>query len=453
MEPSGTVFQVRRIFTLVTLALIYSVVFFQRTCYSIVLDDIKESYNVSKSDLSICSSVFFYSYGAVQPFAGLLADLMESSLLIGVSQLIAGLGAIVCGFSDSVLVGSIGRLLVGLGCGPVYVPACRCVANWFDLKYYPLMTGILVGTGGVGSIIAQGPLAALTKAVGWRNSFYIIGGATFFFAIVCLLFIRGNPTRYGYQPVNLGTGESMEKTTLKQKLKQLFTNLFIVLKYPWFYPVALFTIVTHGPYYNANGMWNGPFLSDVFGFDSVKVGNTLISLSVGFIFGSIFIPLFSTLMKTRKWCLLIISILATFSCFVFFIFGPDTPYIVICLMLFIFGAFTMPNSAVAYSLVREYYPASISGSSVGMINFFTQITSGAFQTISSTIIKHYGQESPDVYKWVGYKMGLWLFSGVCLAFGCILSIFFKESDFVKAKDVADEPLLVTEEELSKTSFV
>ena len=451
-SAEGAAFQAKRIFTFATLSLIYALVFFQRTCPSIVAEEMAISYNCSKSDLSIFSSVFFYSYGAMQPFAGLLADIMEPSLLIGISQLTAGLGAIICGFSDDVLVGCIGRLLVGLGCGPVYVPECRCVANWFNLKLYPLMTGVLVGVGGVGGIIAQGPLAALNQAVGWRNSFYIIGGATFFFAIICLIFIKGNPVKLGYAPINPDTAESKNDTTLKQKFKLLFTNLIAVLKYPWFWLVAVFTVVTHGPYYNANGLWAGPFLRDVFGYDKQKTGNTLIFLSLGLIAGSICIPLISAAMKSRKWCLLLTTILAAGSSFVFFGVGPNMDYWLIAAMIFIFGAFTMPNSAVAYSLVREYYPASIAGSSVGCINFFTQITSGAFQSLSSVIIKSYGEVSYDVYTWEGYKMGLWLVSCVFLSLGCILSIFFKESEFVKKKTI-EQPLIgyTNPDEFSKTT--
>ena len=439
---NSTSFKVIRFMTLIVLSLIYALVSFQRTCPSIVAEEMADSYNCQKTDLSIFSAIFFYPYGVMQLFAGVLADVVEPSLLIGIAQIIAATGAIICGLSKNIPIGCVGRFLVGLGCGPAYVPECRTIANWYDLKWYPLFTGILSGIGGIGSIVAQGPLAMLNKAVGWRNSFYIIGGCTYFFAIICLIFVRGNPTKYGFENVNKEMDDVKENTSLKEKLIALFKNTITVLKYPWFWLVTLFTIFTHGPYYNVNGLWGGPYLRDVMGFSKQKTGNTLIFLSVGAILGAVYLPLMSNLMGSRKWCLLTSDVFLTVSVGTFFFAGDHLKYWLIAVMMFLFGANTLANNTIAYSLVREYYHPSVAGSAVGCINFFTQILSGAFQSISSTIIKHYGEVAPDVYTWKGYKNGLWLFSLATVVVALIICFFIKESEFVKKKeDTLNEPLI------------
>lgn len=180
-------FQIRRVLIFLTLGLIYAFVSFQRTCPSIVAEEMANSYNVPKGELSLFSSIFFYAYAAVQPFAGLFADIMEPAILVGVAQIVSSAGAVICGFSNTMLIGCIGKFLVGISCGFVFVPLTRCNANWFTLKWFPIIAGVNVVFAGAGGIAAQGPLALMCAAVGWRNSFFIIGGATFFFGAVCLI--------------------------------------------------------------------------------------------------------------------------------------------------------------------------------------------------------------------------------------------------------------------------
>jgi sugar phosphate permease len=442
-----TSFKVRRILILILLSLIYMSVFFQRTCPVIVGEEMAKSYNVEKSDLSIFSAIFFYPYGIMQLFAGVLADVMEPSLLIGISQIIAAIGAIISGLSKNIVVGCIGRFFVGLGCGPTYVSECRCIANWFELKSYPLFTGILCCIGGIGSIVAQGPLAKLNELVGWRNSFFIIAGITIFLSVLCLIFVKGNPTKLGYESVNKEMDDVKDDdTTIKEKIILLFRNLVTVLKNPWFWLVTVFAILSHCPYYNANGLWGGPYLRDVMGFSKQKTGNTLIFLSIGAILGPIYLPLASNLMNSRKWCLLVSSCLLTASTAVFYIIGDSIPYWLIALSLFIFGGNTIPNNTVSFALVREYYHPSVSASAVGSINFFTQIISGAFQSISSAIIKHYGEAAPGVYTWKGYKNGLWLLSLISGALAVLLCFPIKESDLVKGIEIDKEKMLEKKDE-------
>jgi hypothetical protein len=60
----------------------------------------------------------------------LRADVIEPPFLIGGSTLIVVVGAFICGFSRMFAAGCIGRLFVGIGCGPVFVPCCLFVAKY-----------------------------------------------------------------------------------------------------------------------------------------------------------------------------------------------------------------------------------------------------------------------------------------------------------------------------------
>lgn len=414
---NGKIFQFRRVIIYVIISILYALVSFQRTCPSVVSAEMAKDYGIDKSKLSIFSSIFFYPYGLVQPFAGLLSDIMEPSYVIGIMQIISGVGAIICGFSKNLGTGCVGRFLVGLGCGPTYVAVCRIILAWFPLKYYSIMIGITIAIGGCGSIVSQGPLATLGELIGWRNCFYGIGGLGIVFSILCLIFVRGDPTKLNFEPVNKDlASNAKEESTLKEKLQILGENFLHVVKYPWFWVVVVYAVFANGPFFDISGMWVSPYLQDVLGYSKTKAGNTSIAISIGLVIGSLLIPPLSTFLKTRKWPCFVSSTISFVVSIVLYLVSKDKINgVMIYFFLIFIGAFTNSLTSVCYPLVREYFHPSIAGTAVGCANIFTFLSSAVYQTISSKIIEKYGKVVEngveiDKYTEKGYKQGLWLVS-------------------------------------------
>lgn len=428
-------FHVRRIFGFINYSILYALVFFQRTCPSIVSADMAADYKVAIKDLGVFSSIYFYPYAIVQPFAGLLSDIVDPALVIGICQLVAGVGAIICGLSKSLSVGCVGRFLVGLGCGPTYVPLIRTIANWFPLRLYAQMCGLALAIGGVGGIIAQGPLSSFAEAVGWRWSFYGIGALGIFFSILQLIFVRGDPVTHGYEPVNMDLKKKAEEaeSTLKEKCQQLWLHFKQAVSYPWIWIVIIYSVFCSGPFFDVSGMWAGPFLTDCYLYSKTKVGNTLIALSIGLIAGSLLVPPLSSLFKTRKWVLCITAGIATVSLIIFAILGSKVKYGGIIVLFLLIGMFTNAQTSVCYPLIREYFHPSMAGTAVGCANIFTFLSSAVFQNISGEVIAKFPfpdgvtppSESANSEK--GYQIGLWTICAAAMGISTISIAFAKES--------------------------
>jgi sugar phosphate permease len=108
-HPSS--FHIRRIFAYSLYSLNEMIVFFRRSCPSVLFSDMAASYKVDVSRLSLFSSMYFYAYGTLQVFTGLIADVFEPALLIGGSTLLAAVPAATCGFSRTFAVGCVSRLV------------------------------------------------------------------------------------------------------------------------------------------------------------------------------------------------------------------------------------------------------------------------------------------------------------------------------------------------------
>jgi len=441
MRPRKADFHIWRMGSFVIISFLYALVFFHRVNPSIVAADMAQSYNVSKGSFGIFSSMYFYPYAIIQPFAGLLADIMEPSYLIGFAHITSSIGSFMCGYSKSFFGGCVGRLLVGLGSGPTYVPVTRYFANWFDLSMFPVLSGILLAIGGCGGIVAQGLLPVLTLKYGWRLSFYLFGLIDFFFAILCLIFVKGNPVTLGFDPVNEDLAVDVTKLPLSERLSSLAGNFITVINYPYFWVATAIVVTINGPYFNAAGLWIGSYLKDVFDYDINKSGRTQIYISVGMIIGSLLLPLISNRINSRKRALIGTATLSFISAAVMYYFGKNLPIWGLNATLIVFGAASNPVTTIGYPLIREYYHPSISATSTGCSNFFTFMSSAGYQTLTGIIIQRFGTK-PGTTTFVedGYKYGLWLFSCISFFIAIILGILVKDTHIAtKEYQSIDEP--------------
>ena len=437
LNPNNTFkFQATRLACYLIVAIQYALVTFQKQCPTIVSTDMAESYGVGTDALGVFSSVYFYPYGVIQIFAGLLSDVFEPAYVVGVAQSIAAIGAFIIGASKSVGVGILGRLLTGLGCGPTYVAVTKIVTNWYRLDQLGLMLGILVAIGGIGGLIASSPLELFCRAVGWNTAFFVIGGITVFFVILTFVFVRGNPMKKGFAPVNENLSANSDGLDIKAKLLQLWENFKVVLLNYNFWLVAVFNFFMNGPYSDISGMWAGPYLMDVLNYTKAKKGTTVMSFSFGLIAGSLLVPQLSTLLKTRKWICVGSSTL-TFVVFLIFVFvGENANEGVIWVLFILIGAFTNPLTSVSYPLVREYYHPSVAATAVGTSNMFTFLSAAVFQQITSSVIAGYKVEgsNPAKYTWQGYKIALYVICTVSLVISVLGALFAKDTNFNKLKE-------------------
>lgn len=436
-----TGFKIRRITIFIIIVLCDVIVYFQRSCSTVLADDMAKSYGVDPSKIGIFSSLFYYPYSILQPFSGLLADVVEPSYLISGSTILAAIGAFICGISKNLFVGYIGRFIVGIGSALVYCPANRIQMNWFPLKDYAKVSGVFLFVAGCGALFAQAPLALLAEAIGWRWCFYIISISACILSILTLLFVRGNPVSYGYYPVNELLAEDTSRWSISQKWHKLVSNFKSVLSFPSFWYLGFFAFFSNGMFYNISGSWGCTYLMDTFGYTKVKSSYLLIALSIGTNVGSLFLPYIHDLMRSKKLNCIIWTVIGIISClpFIFLSGGnesdsnssikrPSLEVLSISILFFILSVATAALWVSYYPMLTEYYHPEAAATAAGWLNGFCFFSSPAFMPFTGMILKHYGfvQGSTMKYKTIGYIYGLWVFSAGCLVVSLIFIFLAKD---------------------------
>ena len=401
------------------LAFSYILVYFHRLCPAVVAVDMMQDLKAGGALLGLLSSAYFYPYAVMQLPAGLLSDSWGPRRTISLFFGIAFLGSLLLGLAPSAFWAIVGRTLVGLGVSVLFVPTLKVLAEWFRVKEFATMTGMLMAMGGIGTLTAATPLALLSIRIGWRMSFVVVGLFTLVLAVLVWLFVRDRPSDLGWPSVTDGAVPGEPGAGLLEGMRK-------VLSYPGFWPVAIWFFFNCAVFFTFGGLWGGPYLIQIYGLTKTEAGHILSMLAVGMIVGS---PLMSFLsnrvFKGRKPVLIVSSAVTLGICALFAFYTDRLPIgllYVICLGL---GIFSSAVVVVAFTTAKELFPVQMAGTSTGLVNIFPFIGGAMFQPVFGYILERHGRLE-DAFTLAGYQRGFWILF-LCSVAALVASLCVQET--------------------------
>ncbi len=403
------------------LAFGYILVYFHRLCPAVVAEDMRRDLAAGGGLLGLLGSAYFYPYALMQLPAGLLSDSWGPRKTITLFFCVAFAGSVMLGMAPKVYVAIIGRTLVGVGVAMLFVPTLKVLAEWFRVKEFAMMTGILMAMGGIGSYTAATPLAYISTWIGWRQSFVMVGAFTLLLAVLVWIFVRDRPAVMGWpSPAVDATDKPVETLRLARGIKR-------VLSEPRFWPLACWFFFTCAIFFSFIGLWGGPYLMQVYGLTKPHAGHILSLAAVGMILGS---PLLSWLsnqvFRARKPVLVIGSVFMVAVTGVLYLFTSRIPlpfYYLICLIV---GIFSGAMVTIGFTTNKELFPVSIAGTATGLVNFFPFAGGAVFQVVLGIVLEQQGLNAQGGFQLAGFRYGL-LVLFLCGVVALLASFFLKET--------------------------
>ncbi len=160
---------------------------------SVMAINLMQDLNIGPEQLGLLSGFFFYSYTLMQIPSGLLYDRFSAKIIIALSCLICAVGALIFAFTDQMQIACIGRLLLGFGSSFSFVGALVVAARWFSPSLFALLAGITQLIAGFGALGGAYPLAKAVDAFGWRESVSFLGFFGLGLSILCFVCIKNYP--------------------------------------------------------------------------------------------------------------------------------------------------------------------------------------------------------------------------------------------------------------------
>jgi len=372
------------------LLLTYIFVYFDRVSPAVVAPELMKEFGLTATSLGILSSMYFYPYAAMQIPSGILSDYLGPRFSVGTFFVIAAIGTALFGLAHSFGTIIFGRFLMGVGVAVVWIPCMRILANWFRPNEFSTLTGTMLTVGNAGAILASAPLAFLVGRVGWRPSFFWLGGFMLVIAILNFVILRNKPQDKGYPTVSEidGVDYYSTKAAAKVPFTENVKKLFGMRNY-WL--IAVYAFVIYGTVMGFQGLWFIPYVQHIYGLPKQEAANMLMFWPIGMAIGCFSIGWASDrLLKSRRKASLYGMIIYVLTWVPIVIWPASIPVQVFYPMLFIMGFFCgayVPN----YAHIAEGQPHSFIATANGMLNIWYFIGGAFYQAVMGVILDAYGK--------------------------------------------------------------
>ncbi|MBC8393622.1 MAG: MFS transporter [Deltaproteobacteria bacterium] len=397
----------------------YILVYFHRLCPAVVAVDMMEDLNATGALTGFLAAAYFYPYAIMQLPAGLLSDSWGPRKTISFFFVVAFIGSLILGLSPSVFLAIAGRTLVGLGVAMLFVPTMKVLAEWFQVREFALMTGILMAMGGLGSLAAATPLVWLSAWIGWRSSFVAIGFFTLILALLVWWIVRDRPADMGWPSPASPDRTSPPSITLTEGIRKVLTNTY-------FWPLAIWFFFNFAVFFSFGGIWGGPYLIQVYGLSKSQAGRILSMMAIGMIVGSPMLSYFSNnIIKARKPVIVISSIIAFCVTAILAFYTDKIPLIGLYLICLVLGVFSSAIVVIAFTTNKELFPVNMAGTATGLVNLFPFAGGAVFQPLLGYVLERHGRIG-DAFTVAGYKQAFFVLF-LCGIIALASSLFLKET--------------------------
>ena len=256
-----------------SVCLTYVVSQFLRNSIGVIAPDLAGELSLRPESISLLSGIFFFAFAGAQFPLGIALDRWgpKACMLASIGLAIAGciVFAQAGGFGEMVL----GRILMGLGSSSFFMAPLLLFSHWFAPERFSTLTGIQLGFGSFGTLLATGPLALVAATLGWRAAFVGFAVLTTIAGVLVMSFVRDHPP-----------GVAAGKRHRESFLSSIY-GLGVVVRTRSFWPVFGMHLVLYSAFGTVLGLWGGPYLSDIYEVDLEGRGAILFLLAAGQILG------------------------------------------------------------------------------------------------------------------------------------------------------------------------
>ena len=328
------------LFTRVTLPLAMAGLINQaaRTVMAVIGPVLAVEFALSASELGMLAACMLAAYALAQLPDGMALDRIGARNVQAALGLVTAAGFALFALAESLATLVLARIIVGVGVSAGLMAIIKANAQWFAPAKVALVTGIAVSIGGLGSVLSTGPVAAALPALGWRGILWVLCALS---AATALWIWLSVPHRRG--------SKSDIQTELGVMVSIMCSPVF------WrFAPAVAMLSVLNFAYL---GLWAGPWLRDVAGYDSQGSANILLAYTLTMMAGALIVGAAASRAKARGLSPMLVTLACTAGQVVAQLglaLQPTAPLVVGGLwMLF---AFCVAGATAGYITVGQMFP-------------------------------------------------------------------------------------------------
>lgn len=362
----------------------YFISYLYRVVNAVIAPDLVADIGVGPSALGLLTATYFISFASFQLPLGVLLDRFGPRKVEAVLLVFAALGAFIFARAESLAGLITGRALIGFGVSACLMAAFKAYTLWFSKEKWPLINGFQMAAGGLGALAATSPVEAALQFTNWRGVFMTLALLTLLTA-VAVFFIVPEKKRDG-------TGESLQNQM--RGIREIFTSRK-------FWRTAPLATISQATFLSIQGLWAGPWLTHVAGFERTEVAGLLFWVAIAMIAGFISLGFIAELLNRRGVSVATTAVtgMALFMIIQLLLILCPVDW---CVPVWLAFGFLGTSSIIAYSALSQSFPVHLSGRVTTAVNLMVFVTAFVGQWTIGGIIDFFTSEetvlSPEGFK-------------------------------------------------------
>ncbi len=368
-------------------ALGYFLSYLYRTINSVLAPNLAADIGVDPSDLGLLTSTYFITFAAFQLPLGVLLDRYGPRKIEAALLVVAGAGAVVFGQATSLSGLVIGRGLIGFGVSACLMASFKAFVIWFRGEQLPQINGFQMAAGGLGALAATVPLEAALTITDWRGGFTGLGAATVLVAVVIFLVV----------PEKDDQAETPPFADQLRGVGKVFTSMT-------FWRVAPWATASQATFLSIHGLWAGPWLRDVAGFDRTTVAGTLFWVAIAMVAGFVLSGVTARRLSAKGVSTMTVAAIGMgvfMSIQTLLLLQPTAMVVSFWILFGFFGT----TGIITYAALSQAFPAHLAGRVNTALNLLVFVSAFAAQWSMGGIIEHWTPPGKVGYHPDGYRIG------------------------------------------------
>ena len=376
---------------------------FYRSFLAVLSPVLATELGMTTEQLGMASGAWFATFALAQFPIGYSLDTFGPRRTAGVLHgLAAGGGAAVFAMASTPGDIILAMALIGIGCAPVLMAAFFLFARNFSAGGFATLGSTFIAVGTLGNIFGSSPLAWAINQYGWHVVAWFLCVFTTMVAMAVLLFVR--------DPEKIGDGEAGSNG-----------SYLALMKIPQLWRIFPLILLGYGVAAGVRGLWAGPILRDVYGYDVAAIGNVTFFMAVALSIGSLAYGPMDRLLNSRKKVAMAGN-LVVLACSAWLATGLPAS-VTMTSILFVLIGFFGTSYAVLTAHGKAFVPLEMTGRGVTLMNFFAIGGVGLLQWLGGYVVT---RQTVTGDPQAGYQ-ALFMLYATTLALALLIYAFARDS--------------------------
>ncbi len=369
-----------------------------RTVNAIISPQLVRDVGLTPADLGLMTSAYFVTFAAAQLPLGIILDRYGPRRVQSALMIVAAAGAALFAFGTDAVTMVIGRGIVGLGVSGCLMAALKANVMWFPREKIPVVNGLTFAFGTAGALSSTVPLELVIQVVEWRSVFWGLAVVSVFSGLLIWLAV---PQR---------TPEARAATPGRTGVRAQLDDLGQVYGSAFFWRISTMIVLHNGVFLSYQSLWAAPWLRDVAGLDRGGVADAMFLFNAGMLVGVLSIGVLAERLMRRGIPPVVLAGGGIgFSLVIQILFALQWTAFpgALCALFGFFGS----SSVLAYAVLNQHFPATLTGRVNTAQNMLTFICAFATQWVAGAIIGLYPTGAGGHYSTIGHQTAL----SICIA--------------------------------------